>query len=135
VGHVQLPNRVLLLCSPCASRHQVQCSASRAVPGAHRVVGPGTHRGSGPREVHTTVRQTTKRDEDLFPNVHRPPRNGYVSIEELVREISHNKSGLFQPLSSFPLRRSFPRRGKITALTNLPLLTTTLGASRRRLAI
>jgi hypothetical protein len=29
-------------------------SASRVVPGAHRVVGPGTHRGSGPREVHTT---------------------------------------------------------------------------------
>jgi hypothetical protein len=23
-------------------------------PRAHRVVGPGTHRGSGPREVHTT---------------------------------------------------------------------------------
>jgi hypothetical protein len=53
-GHVQLPNRVLLLCSPCASRHQVPCSASRVVPGAHRVVDPGTHRGSGPREVHTT---------------------------------------------------------------------------------
>jgi hypothetical protein len=33
----------------------VPCSASRVVPGAHRVVGPGTHRGSGPREVHTTV--------------------------------------------------------------------------------
>jgi hypothetical protein len=30
------------------------CSASRVVPGAHRVVGPGTHRGSEPREVHTT---------------------------------------------------------------------------------
>jgi hypothetical protein len=52
--HVQLPNRVLLLCSPCAPRLQVPCSASRVVPGAHRVVGPGTHRGSGPREVHTT---------------------------------------------------------------------------------
>jgi hypothetical protein len=33
----------------------VPCSASRVVPGAHRVVGPGTHRGSGPREVHMTV--------------------------------------------------------------------------------
>jgi hypothetical protein len=54
-GHVQLPNRVLLLHSPCASRHQVSCSASRVVSGAHRVVGPGTHRGSGPREVHTTA--------------------------------------------------------------------------------
>jgi hypothetical protein len=32
----------------------VPCSASRVVPGAHRVVGPGTHRGSEPREVHTT---------------------------------------------------------------------------------
>jgi hypothetical protein len=53
--HIQIPNRVLLLCSPCAPRLQVPCSASRVVPGAHRVVGPGTHRGSGPREVHTTV--------------------------------------------------------------------------------
>jgi hypothetical protein len=32
----------------------VPCSASRVVPAAHRVVGPVTHRGSGPREVHTT---------------------------------------------------------------------------------
>jgi hypothetical protein len=36
----------------------VPCSASRVVPGAHRVVGPGTHRGSGPREVHTTADDT-----------------------------------------------------------------------------
>jgi hypothetical protein len=42
----------------------VPCSASRVVPGAHRVVGPGTHRGSGPREVHTT-RSPTK--------LHLPP--------------------------------------------------------------
>jgi hypothetical protein len=55
-GHVQLPVRVLLLCSPCASRHQVPCNANRVVPGDHGVVGPGTHRGSGPREVHTTDR-------------------------------------------------------------------------------
>jgi hypothetical protein len=33
----------------------VPCSPSRVVPGAHRVVNPGTHRGSGPREVHTTL--------------------------------------------------------------------------------
>jgi hypothetical protein len=33
----------------------VPCSASRVVPRAHRVVGPGTHRGSGPRKVHTTT--------------------------------------------------------------------------------
>jgi hypothetical protein len=33
----------------------VPCSASRVVTRAHRVVGPGTHRGSGPREVHTTI--------------------------------------------------------------------------------
>jgi hypothetical protein len=58
----------------------------------------------------------------------RPLRNDYVSVEELVRENSHNKSGLFQPLSSFPLRRSFSRRGKITTLTNFSLLTTTLGS-------
>jgi hypothetical protein len=44
----------------------------------------------------------------LFPEVHRPLRNGYVFVEELVRDNSHNKPGLFQPLSSFPLRGSFP---------------------------
>jgi hypothetical protein len=80
-------------------------------------------------------RQITKRCKDLFPEVHRPLRNDYVSVEELVRENSHNKPGLFQPLSSFSLMWSFSRRGKITALTNFSLLTTTLGASRRRLAI
>jgi hypothetical protein len=62
----------------------------------------------------------------LFPEVHHPLRNGYVSVEELVRDNSRNKPGLFQPLFSFPLRGSFPRRGKIAALTNFPLLTTTL---------
>jgi hypothetical protein len=41
---------------------------------------------------------------DLVPEVHHPLRNGYVSVEELVRDNSHNKPGLFQPLSSFPLR-------------------------------
>jgi hypothetical protein len=53
-GHVQLPNRVLFLCSPCAPRQQVPCSTSRVVLGAHRVVGPGTHQSSGPRDVYTT---------------------------------------------------------------------------------
>jgi hypothetical protein len=53
-------------------------------------------------------RQTIKRCKNLFPEVHLPLRKGYFSVEELVREISHNKSGLFQPLSSFPLRQSFP---------------------------
>jgi hypothetical protein len=53
-------------------------------------------------------RKTTVRCKDLFPELHLPLRKGYVSDEELVRELSHNKSGFFQPLSSFPLRRSFP---------------------------
>jgi hypothetical protein len=73
------------------------------------------------------------RRKDLFPEVHLPLKKGYVSVEELARELSHHKSSLFQPLCSFPLMRSFSRRGKITTLTNFPLLTTTLGASRRRL--
>jgi hypothetical protein len=41
---------------------------------------------------------------DLFLEVHRPLRNDHVSVEELVREFSHNNLGLFQLLSSFPLR-------------------------------
>jgi hypothetical protein len=77
-------------------------------------------------------RQTTMIRRDLFPEVHLPLRKGYVFVEELARELSHNKPGLCQPLSS---RRSFPRRGKITTLTNLSLLTTTLGGSQRCLAI
>jgi hypothetical protein len=52
-------------------------------------------------------RQTIMRRKDLFPKVHLPLRKDYASVEELVRENSHNKLGLFQPLSSFPLRRSF----------------------------
>jgi hypothetical protein len=50
------------------------------------------------------VRQTTMRHTNLFPEVHLPFRKGYVSVDELVRGLSHNKSGLFQPLFSFPLR-------------------------------
>jgi hypothetical protein len=72
------------------------------------------------------VRQTTMEQKDLFPKVHLLLRKSYISVEELVSELSHNKLGLFQPLSSFPLRRSFSRRDKIIALTNFPLLTTTL---------
>jgi hypothetical protein len=49
-------------------------------------------------------RQTIKRHRDLFPEVHLPLGKGYVSVEELVRELFHNKSCLFQPFSSFPLR-------------------------------
>jgi hypothetical protein len=48
--------------------------------------------------------QTTRRSKDLFPEVHHPLRNVYVSVEELVRDNSHNKSSLFQPISSFPIR-------------------------------
>jgi hypothetical protein len=43
----------------------------------------------------------------------------YVSVEELVRNLSHNKSGLFQPLST---KEIFSRGGKITTFTNLSLL-------------
>jgi hypothetical protein len=39
----------------------VSCGTSWVVPGAHRVVGPGTHRGSGPKEVHTTVTDRSDR--------------------------------------------------------------------------
>jgi hypothetical protein len=79
--------------------------------------------------------ETTRRSKDLFPEVHHTLRNGYVSVEELVRDDSHDKLGLFQPLSFFPLRGSFPRRGWIATITNFLLLTTTLGASRRRIAV
>jgi hypothetical protein len=58
-------------------------------------------------EIKNEWGKPQRRDEDLFPEVHRPQRKGYVSVEELVREFSHNKPGLFQLLSSFPLRRSF----------------------------
>jgi hypothetical protein len=47
------------------------------------------------------------RNVDLFPEVHLPLRKGYVSIEEHVRELSQNKLGLFQPLSSFSTKVIF----------------------------
>jgi hypothetical protein len=47
------------------------------------------------------------KEEALFPEVHLPLRKGYVSVEELVREFSHNKLGLFQPLSSFSTKAIF----------------------------
>jgi hypothetical protein len=86
-------------------------------------------------EIKTSEANHKGETRICFPKVHRPQRNCYVSVEELVREFSHNKPDLFQPLSSFPLKQSFPQRGKITALTNFPLLTTTLRAIRRRLAV
>jgi hypothetical protein len=43
----------------------------------------------------------------LFLEVHLLLRKDYVSVEELVREFSHNKPGLFQPLSSFPTKAIF----------------------------
>jgi hypothetical protein len=54
--------------------------------------------------ANNSERKVLMRCKDLFPEVHIPLREGYVSIEELVRELSHNKLGLFQLLSSFSLR-------------------------------
>jgi hypothetical protein len=48
----------------------------------------------------------------LFPEVHLSLRKGYISIEELVRETFHNKSGLFQPLSSFSTKAIFSMKRK-----------------------
>jgi hypothetical protein len=47
------------------------------------------------------------RDEDLFPEVHLPLRKGYVSFEDLVMELPHNKPGLIQPFSSFSSKAIF----------------------------
>jgi hypothetical protein len=52
----------------------MSCSASRVVPRAHRVVGPGTHRGRGPREVHTTRALTA-----WAPSVVPPAAHGTLS--------------------------------------------------------
>jgi hypothetical protein len=52
------------------------------------------------------------RRKDLVPEVHLPLRKGYISVEELVRELSDNMSGLFQPLSSFPLGDLFHKEAR-----------------------
>jgi hypothetical protein len=39
--------------------------------------------------------------QGFVSEVHHPIRNGYVSVEGLVRDNSHNKSDLFQPLPPF----------------------------------
>jgi hypothetical protein len=69
--------------SPYASRHQVPCGTSQVVLGAHRVVGPGTHRGSGPREVHTTSTTISGHQEV----------NHIASSSSSVRMASSNPSG------------------------------------------
>jgi hypothetical protein len=94
-GHVQLPNRVLLR-SPCAPRHQVPCSASRVVPGAHRVDGPSTHRGSGPREVHTTAANIR-----ICVDVNGCKVSGLKSHDYLV---------ILQKLLPFVVREIFPEQ-------------------------
>jgi hypothetical protein len=63
---------------------------------------------------------------DLFHEVHLPLRKVYVSVEELVMELSHNKSSLFQPFSSFSTKTIFSTKRQDHALANLSLLTTTL---------
>jgi hypothetical protein len=71
----------------------VPCSASRVVPGAHRVVGPGTHRGSGPREVHTTHAEARKKEGGI------ELRNKAVRLWRTVRpggaDCLHEPRGLF----------------------------------------
>jgi hypothetical protein len=41
------------------------------------------------------------RCKDLFLEVHLLLRKGYVSVEELVRELSHNKPSLFNHFPPF----------------------------------
>jgi hypothetical protein len=91
---VQLPNRVLPLCSPCAPRLQVPCSASRVVLGAHRVVGPGTHRCSGPREVHTTGGSTSATPPLASP-LHRQgaPGEGRLLVPRGVSALAPGVAG------------------------------------------
>jgi hypothetical protein len=74
--------------TPCASRHQVPCCTSRVVPGAHRVFGRGTHRGSGPREVHTTVAVYPKFGKRSSIRVYMPAhiRSTSVCIRRCGRE-------------------------------------------------
>ena len=84
------------------------------------------------------VRQTTRRHKNLFPEVQIHQSESYVSVEELVGlESLATRSlelGLFQPhlLSTIFILST---RGQDHARTDLLLPTTTLGASRRRLAI
>jgi hypothetical protein len=65
----------------------VSCGTSRVVPGAHRVVGPGTHRGSGPREVHTTY------IKQQFLSGAKKDRSGKVTLNQdfELPEIKLNK--------------------------------------------
>jgi hypothetical protein len=77
--------------------------------------------------------KTTKRCMVLFPEVHHPLRNDYISVEELVKENSHNGSLSATFLLSTKAILSTKRQDH--NLTNFPLLTTSLGASQRRLGV
>jgi hypothetical protein len=127
---VQLPIRVLLHHSPCAPRHQVSCSSSRVVPGAHRVVGPSTHRSSGPRDVHTTVcaasgaRAHVTTPSEIFP---------YYHLNRSICSLSDNKESSccrVYPINHLKTQRGsniyikLPRRRVQSALqinTNFPV--------------
>jgi hypothetical protein len=88
------------MCSPCASHLQVPCSASRVVPGAHRVVGLGTHRGSGPREVHTTVLDTADRLQALTPEAGQNIlASDVVGPLEPVAEEGRGENEVIQPVN------------------------------------
>jgi hypothetical protein len=84
-------------------------------------------------------RQTKCRHDDLFPEIQIHHCEPYVSVEDLkgLESISTQslELGLFQPLLVSTRYNPFHYGGKIPTFTNLPLLTTSLGASRRRLIV
>jgi hypothetical protein len=87
------------------------CSASRVVPGAHRVVGPGTHRGSGPREVHTTRRQPERNTAALVFHrrvscAQKTDQGSTFNHSILCRERARSSCRLFRPAWSSPPRVS-----------------------------
>jgi hypothetical protein len=90
----------------------VPCSASRVVPGAHRVVGPGTHRGSGPREVHTTLTLPPSPKILAFASIKPQGLGGFSSSPALlVAPIYEHHGALQYSATGAPLLGVWPTAG------------------------
>jgi hypothetical protein len=103
----------------------VPCSASRVVPGAHRVVGPGTHRGSGPREVHTTVIQMIPGAPHQEGTQRETPNRLEASLKSKKHESMLRDASKLQPTNRLEMLQSFnqPSRGNSKGLSKLLYLT------------
>jgi hypothetical protein len=89
----------------------VTCGTSRVVPGAHRVVGPGTHRGSGLREVHTTLQF----HHTLHPRTSLPP----IQTRRISREKNQIRSRVCKETSMRRNHNQQPKQNQSASIVSI----------------